>query len=94
MHQNSSPPSQQVVFPGRAAALPFDTLVRTIEENEPPLSSRQTRSVNGVEPQWFDTAVLHRQSPFGAVRGRTEPVLEADNEMTGFVDHRLSSVLF
>ena len=68
--------------------------MRTIDEDEPSLSSRQTSSINVVESEWFDSAVLHRQSPLGAMSGRTEPVLEADNEMAGFVDHRLSSILF
>ena len=94
LHQNSSPRRSTIVLPGRAAALPFDALMRTIEEDEPPLSSRQTSSINVVESEWFDSTVLHRQSPLGAMSGRTEPVLEADNEMTGFVDHRLSSILF
>jgi hypothetical protein len=87
-------PTQPIVLPGRAAALPFHTVVGTIDEDEPPLSSRQTSSINVVESEWFDSTVLHRQSPFGAMSGRTEPVLEANDEMAGFVDHRLSSILF
>jgi hypothetical protein len=85
---------QPIEFPGRTAALPFDALMRTVDEDEPSLSSRQTSSINVVESEWFDSTVLHRHSPLGAMSGRTEPVLEADNEMTGFVDHSLSSILF
>ena len=87
-------PTQPIVFPGRAAALPFHAWLRTIDEDEPPLSSRQTSSINVVESEWFDSTVLHRQSPLGAMSGRTEPVLEANDEMARFVDHRLSSILF
>ena len=87
-------PTQPIVLPGCAAALPFLTVVGTVKEDEPPLSSRQTSPINVVESEWFDSTVLHRQSPLGAMSGRTEPVLEADNEMTGFMDHSLSSILF
>jgi len=78
------PPSQQVVFPGRTAALPFHTLVRTIKENETPLSSGQTPSINRMESERLDIAVLHRIFPFGAVRGRAEPVLVADDDTDTF----------
>ena len=88
------PPSQQVELPGRTAALPFDALMRTIDEDELSLSSRQTSSINVVESEWFDSTVLHRQSPLGAVRSNAEPVLKADDDVAGFVDHRFSAINF
>jgi len=87
-------PTQPIVLPGCATAFSLNAVARTIDEDEPPLSSRQTSSINVVESEWFDSTVLHRQFPLGAMGGRTEPVLEADNEMTRFVDHRLSPILF
>ncbi len=86
-------PSQQVEFPGRTAALPFQTVVRTIEKDKPFLSSGQASSVNRMEPQRSDIAILHRLFPLGAVRSGDKPVLVGSDEMTGFVNDGFSSVL-
>jgi hypothetical protein len=82
------------VFPGRTAALPFHTAVGTIEEDEPPPSSSQTCAVDGVEPKRFNPAVPHRFLPLRAVNGGAKPVLEADDDVAGFVDHRFSAINF
>jgi len=87
-------PTQPIVLPGCAAALPFLTVVGTVKEDEPPLSSRQTSPINVVESEWFDSTVLHRQSSLGAVRSNAEPVLKADDDVAGFVDHRFSAINF
>jgi len=72
----------------------FHTLVRAIKENEPPLSSSQSRSINGVEPKGFNTAVLHRLLPLEAVRSGGEAKSVADDDVAHFMDHRFSAINF
>ncbi len=91
-HFHSSP--QLVVLPGCAAALSLHALARTIEEDKPPLSSSQTSSINVVESERFNSTGPHRFLPLRTVNGGAKPMLEADDDMTRFVDHRLSSILF
>ena len=83
-----------IELPRTDPTLVFHTLSWTVKENEPPLFSSQTCAVDGVEPKRFNPAVPHRFRPLSTVNGGAKPVLEADDDMTRFVDHRLSSILF
>ena len=82
-----------IELPRTDPTLVFHILVRAIEQNKPPLSSGQPRSVDGMEPKWFNRAVPHRLLPFGAVRSGGETKSVANDDMAGFMDHGLTSIL-
>jgi len=86
-------PTQLIELPGRTAALPLHTLVRTIEENKTPVSSGQTSSINGMRSQRFHTARSHRFLPLGAVLGDLSELV-TDDDVAGFVNYRFSAINF
>jgi hypothetical protein len=84
-HLRSLP--QQVKLSGCTAALSFDTFVGTIAQNEKPAAANQACSVYRVEPNGFDTAVLHRLFPLCTMRATDKPVFEANDYVTRLVNH-------
>jgi hypothetical protein len=86
---------QNIVLPCRAAAFSFDTLVRTVKENKPPLSANQSGAVNIVGSQRFDAARPHRFFPFWPVRKDdiSTELVEGD-DMTSLMNHRLAAIFF
>jgi hypothetical protein len=88
LHSSSHP----IELPGGYSALPFRTLVRTIQENESPVTAGQTSSINFMRSERLNSAVLHRQSPFGTMRSGGEAKSVADDDVAGLVDHGLPSI--
>jgi hypothetical protein len=83
----------QVEFLRANPALPFDTLVGTIEQDEKPPPSSQASPIHGVAPKRLYAAVPHRLFPLRTVRGDLA-MLVANDAMARLVDHRLPTVLF
>jgi hypothetical protein len=68
-------------------------LVWTIEKDESPLSASQPRPINVMCSFWLKAAVRHRLSPFRAVGGDEQTELVPTDDMTGFMNYGLVSIL-
>jgi hypothetical protein len=87
--------SQYVVLPGRTTALLLQFLARAVKENEPPLFSGETSSIDLMRSQGFHTARSHRFFPLRPVRkDNIAAELVKSDDMAGFVNHRLASICF
>lgn len=80
-----------IEFPDRHPTLMF---IRAVLQDKEPLSASQTCPINLMGAKWLNAAVLHRLSPFRAMRLDELIEFVPNDEMAGFVNHRFHSILF